>query len=246
MSLQDLTLLYKAAGDADVVREAIRAFVDEVVADPGKLEDEEAVAQRGFAGVLNALEEVQVSQAKLTSVEAELEADDKEDEMRVGRLEVEMQTAQDAVTASEKRCECERENVLTFIFMLIKGRAIGTGVTFGALSEELATVAERILSAVGVVRRQTEDEHAGFIAKNDAFKKKKLLQLDSLAKNKDVIDLSRELLAMHGQGGTSSKRRRFAERLARLSEKSERIGSYGLKEAKEEEKNSSEEEKEEN
>ena len=44
MSLQDLTLLYKAAGDADVVREAIRAFVDEVVADPGKLEDEEAVA----------------------------------------------------------------------------------------------------------------------------------------------------------------------------------------------------------
>ena len=119
-------------------------------------------------------------------------------------------------------------------------------VTFGALSEELATEAERILSDVGVVRRQTEDEHAGFIAKNDAFKKKKLLQLDSLAKNKDVIDLSRELLAMHGQGGKSSKRRRFAERLARLSEKSERIGSYGLKEAKEEEKNSSEEEEEEN
>ena len=129
MSLQDLTLLYKAAGDADVVREAIRAFVDEVVADPGKLEDEEALAKRGFAEVLNALGEVQVSRAKLTSVEAELKADDNEDDVRVGRLEVEMQTAQDAVTAAEKRCERERENVLNFISMLIKGRAIGTGVS---------------------------------------------------------------------------------------------------------------------
>jgi len=108
----------------------------------------------------------------------------------------------------------------------------GVRIMFGEMSAEQSKEAERVLADVGNVRRVGAGEHTKFVEKDEEFKRKKMTQLSELAKNKDVVDLSRELLAMHGAGGKASKRRRFAERLACMTEKSERIATFGLKEAK--------------
>ena len=55
--------------------------------------------------------------------------------------------------------------------------------------------------------------------------------MNNLATQKDVVGLSRERLAMHGSEGKASKRRRFAQHLAKTNEKSERVASFGLREA---------------
>ena len=54
MPLTDLAALFKAAGDSDAVRDGIQAFVDEMLIEPEKLGEEEAVAKRAFAKVLTA------------------------------------------------------------------------------------------------------------------------------------------------------------------------------------------------
>ena len=71
----------------------------------------------------------------------------------------------------------------------------------------------------------------GAWGKDEQVKLKKQQQLNNLATQKDVVALSRELLAMHGSGGKASKKRRFAQQLAKMNEKSERVASYGLREA---------------
>ena len=47
---------------------------------------------------------------------------------------------------------------------------------------------------------------------------------------------------MHGSEGKASKRRRFAQQLAKMNEKSERVASFGLREATKRDDSSGEDE----
>ena len=73
MSLIDLAALFNAAGDSDAVREGIQAFVEEMLIEPEKLGEEEAVAKRAFAKVLTASGGVDVARKSLDAVHAEHE-----------------------------------------------------------------------------------------------------------------------------------------------------------------------------
>ena len=66
--------------------------------------------------------------------------------------------------------------------------------------------------------------------------------MNNRATQKDVVALSRELLAMHGSEGKAPERRRFAQQLAKMNEKSERVASFGLREATKRADNSDEDE----
>ena len=118
----------------------------------------------------------------------------------------------------------------------------GVRVMFSSLNEEAVAETERMLNDVGNVRRMGVEEVKTVVEKDEQVKLKKRQQLNNLATQKDVVGLSRELLAMHGSEGKASKRRRFAQQLAKMNEKSERVASYGLREAAKRDDSSGEEE----
>ena len=118
----------------------------------------------------------------------------------------------------------------------------GVRVMFSSLNEEAVAETERMLNDVGNVRRMGVEEVKTVMGKDEQVKSKKQQQLNNLATQKDVVALSRELLAMHGSAGKASKKRRFAQQLAKMNEKSERVASYGLREAAKRDDSSGEEE----
>ena len=118
----------------------------------------------------------------------------------------------------------------------------GVRVMFSSLSEEAVAETERMLNDVGNVRRMGVEEVKTVVGKDEQVKLKKQQQLNNLATQKDVVALSRELLAMHGSEGKASKRRRFAQQLAKMNEKSERVASFGLREATKRDDSSDEDE----
>ena len=73
MSLTDLAALFQAAGESDAVREGIQAFVEEMLIEPEKLGEEEAVAKRAFAKLLNASGGVDVARMSFDAAHAEHE-----------------------------------------------------------------------------------------------------------------------------------------------------------------------------
>ena len=73
MSLTDLAALFKAAGDSDAVRDGIHAFVEEMLIEPNKVEEEEAVAKRAFAKLLNASGGVDVARMSFDAAHAKQE-----------------------------------------------------------------------------------------------------------------------------------------------------------------------------
>ena len=70
---------------------------------------------------------------------------------------------------------------------------------------------ERMLKNVGNVRRIGAEEVKTVVGKDEQVKLKKQQQLNNLATQKDVVALSRELLAMHGSEGKASNKKRFAQ-----------------------------------
>ena len=74
MSLTDLAALFKAAGDSDAVCGGIHAFVEEMLIEPEKLGEEEAVAKRAFAKLLNASGDVDIAVRNFHAVHAEHES----------------------------------------------------------------------------------------------------------------------------------------------------------------------------
>ena len=95
MPLIDLAALFKAAGDSDAVREGIQAFVEEMLIEPEKLGEEEAVVKRAFAKVLIASGGVDDARKNLDAVHAEHEtmnASTSDEDAR--KLEVQVQEAQ--------------------------------------------------------------------------------------------------------------------------------------------------------
>ena len=118
----------------------------------------------------------------------------------------------------------------------------GVRVMFSSLNEEAVAETERMLNDVGNVRRMGVEEVTTVVRKDEQVKSKKQQQLNNLATQKDVVSLSRELLAMHGSEGKASKKIRFAQQLAKINENSERVASYGLREAAKRDDSSGEEE----
>ena len=118
----------------------------------------------------------------------------------------------------------------------------GVRVIFSSLNEEAVAETERMLNDVGNVRRMGVEEVTTVVRKDEQVKSKKQQQLNNLARQKDGVGLSRELLAMHGSEGKASTKRRFAQQLAKMNEKSERVASYGLREAAKRDDSSGEEE----
>ena len=93
----------------------------------------------------------------------------------------------------------------------------GVRVRFSSLNEEAVADTERMLNDVGNVRRMGVEEVKTVVGKDQQVKLKKQQQLNNLATQKDVVALSRELLAMHGSEGKASKRRRLAQQLAKIT-----------------------------
>ena len=126
MSLTDLAALFKAAGDSDAVRDGIQAFVEEMLIGPEKLGEEEAVAKRAFAKLLNASGDVDIARRSVDAVHAEQEnMNESTGDEDARKLEVQVQEAQDGLTTATARMEREKAKLLEFIFLRVKGRAIG-------------------------------------------------------------------------------------------------------------------------
>ena len=126
MSLTDLAALFKAAGDSDAVRDGIQAFVEETLIEPEKLGEEEAVAKRAFVQLLNASGGVDVARMSFDAAHAEHENKNESlcDE-DAKKLEVQVQEAPDGLTTATALMETEKAKLLEFIFLLVKGRAMG-------------------------------------------------------------------------------------------------------------------------
>ena len=99
MSLTDLAALFKAAGDSDAVRDGIHAFVEELLIEPEKLGEEEAVAKRAFAKLLNASGGVDVARMSFDAAHAEHEnMNESTGDEDAKKLEVPVQEAQAGLT----------------------------------------------------------------------------------------------------------------------------------------------------
>ena len=158
---------------------------------------------------------------------------------------------------TELQCSCDmKASTLPPLFeeILMKSSSIrssflkavphGTGVRvmFSSLHEEAVAETECMLNDVGNVRRMGVEEVKTVVGKDEQVKLKKQQQLNNLATQKDVVAPSRELLARHGSKGKASKKRRFAQKFAKMNEKSERVASYRLREAAKRDDSSGEEE----
>ena len=103
MSLTDLAALFKGAGDSEAVRDGIQAFVEEMLIEPEKLGEEEAVAKRAFAKVLTASGGVDVARKSLDAVHAEHETmNESTSDEDARKLEVQVQEAQNGLTTATR------------------------------------------------------------------------------------------------------------------------------------------------
>ena len=99
--MTDLAALFKAAGDSDAVREGIQAFVEEMLIEPEKLGEEDAVAVRAFVKLLNASGGVDVAVKNFHAVHAEHEnMNDSTCDEYARKLEVQVQEAQNGLTTA--------------------------------------------------------------------------------------------------------------------------------------------------
>ena len=85
--------------------------------------EEEAVAKRAFAKLLNASGDVDVARMSVDAVHAEQEnMNESTGDEDARKLEVQVQEAQDGLTNATALMEKEKVNLLEFIFLLVKGR----------------------------------------------------------------------------------------------------------------------------
>ena len=101
--------------------------------------------------------------------------------------------------------------------------------------------AECMLGDVGHVRRMSGAEVVEMTMKEERQNTKKQWQCVNSKSQKDVVALSRELVAVHSNSGKRAKKRRLAQRLAKMNEMAMRRGSHGLREAVDREVGSTEE-----
>ena len=64
---------------------------------------------------------------------------------------------------------------------------------------------ERVLGGLGRVHRSTAEEHGALEEADDKFKQKKEMQRKGLASHGAVVDVTKSLVALRGNGGKSSK-----------------------------------------
>ena len=101
MSLTDLVAIFKSIGDSDAVRDGIQAYVEEMLIEPEKLEEEEAVAKRAFAKLLNASGGVDVARRSFDAVHAEHKnMNESTCDEDAGKLEAQVQEAQNGLTTA--------------------------------------------------------------------------------------------------------------------------------------------------
>ena len=94
--------------------------------EPEKLGEEEAVAKRAFAKLLNASGDVDIARRSVDAVHAEQEnMNESTGDEDARKLQVHVQEAQDGLTTATARMEREKAKLLEFIFLRVKGRAIG-------------------------------------------------------------------------------------------------------------------------
>ena len=111
MSLTDLAALFKAAGDSDAVRDGIHSFVEEMLIEPEKLGEEDAVAKRAFAKLLNASGGVDVARMSFDAAHAEHEnMNESLCDEDAKKLEVQVQEAPDGLTTATALMETEKVN----------------------------------------------------------------------------------------------------------------------------------------
>ena len=94
--------------------------------EPEKVGEEEAVAKRAFAKLLNASGDVDVARMSVDAVHAEQEnMNESTGDEDARKLEVQVQEAQDGLTTATALMEKEKEKLLEYIFLLVKGRVMG-------------------------------------------------------------------------------------------------------------------------
>ena len=106
VALEDITALISGSAETDVVLEAIRNFVDEVVATPEMLEKESALVRRSFAKVLKVSLTTEVRKTELEVAKETLdkfEDDDESDEAQAAKIQKDAAStaSADAQTALE-------------------------------------------------------------------------------------------------------------------------------------------------
>ena len=107
----DLAVLFKAAGDSDAVRDGIHAFVEKMLIEPEKLKEEEAVAKRAFAKLLNASGGVDVARMSFDAAHAEHEnMNESWCDEDAKKLEVQVQETPDGLTTATALMEIEKRN----------------------------------------------------------------------------------------------------------------------------------------
>ena len=132
VALEDIMALISGSAETDVVLEAIRGFVDEVVATPEMLEKESALVRRSFAKVLKVSVTTEVRKTELEVAKETLdkfEDDDESDEAQAAKIQKD--AASTASADAQTALEDEKKNLTSLLLTLAKGRSKSTGFNPG-------------------------------------------------------------------------------------------------------------------